>query len=223
MASLNKAKSFAFRLLFLLLLSVLLVVVILCLSVYRNIKRRHQEELSRIEDIAEETSKLLVIANSELVQLQGTHTTLEDKYLRLQHSFCMAYQNQLSELGRLCEIGISEIDAATIKSKAITASSERIEKLIKDIRERSDGQASLEKGINASLDNIIIKIRGDFPEFNDEDILFICYMAMHFDTTTIAFLANLSKANIRVKKHRYREKIFSKSTPNLELYRIVLQ
>ena len=93
----------------------------------------------------------------------------------------------------------------------------RIEKIIKDIRGKKDSQLSLEKEIDANLDSIITKIRNDFPEFEDEDILFICYMAMHFDTTTIAFLADISKSNVRVKKHRYREKIFSRSSSRISI------
>lgn len=211
-AALNKAESHILRLMF--LLAVLLFIGLIAIALYRyqSIKRKRQEELSKMEDIAEETSRLL-----------GIHQALEDKYLRLQQSFCSVYQNQLSELGRLCEKGISEIDAATIKNKAITVSTEKIEKIIKDIRGKKDSQLSLEKEIDANLDGIITKIRNDFPEFEDEDILFICYMAMHFDTTTIAFLADVSKTNIRVKKHRYREKIFSKPSPYLDLYHLVLQ
>lgn len=211
-AALNKAESRIFRLLFILALMFLFAVIVTGFYIFQSIKRKRQEELSKMEDIAEETSRLL-----------GIHQALEDKYLRLQQSFCSVYQNQLSELGRLCEKGISEIDAATIKNKAITVSTEKIEKIIKDIRGKKDSQLSLEKEIDANLDGIITKIRNDFPEFEDEDILFICYMAMHFDTTTIAFLADISKSNVRVKKHRYREKIFSRSSSSKDLYRVVLQ
>ena len=211
-AVLNKAESRIFRLLFLLALMFLFALMVIGLYIFQSIKRRRQEELSKMEVIAEETSRLL-----------GTNQALEDKYLRLQRSFCSVYQNQLSELGRLCEKGISEIDAATIKNKAITVSTEKIEKIIKDIRGKKDSQLSLEKEIDANLDSIITKIRKDFPEFEDEDILFICYMAMHFDSTTIAFLADISKSNVRVKKHRYREKLFSKPSSNQDLYRVVLQ
>lgn len=211
-AALNKAESRIFRLLFLLALMFLFAVIVTGFYIYQLIRRKRQEELSKMEDIAEETSRLL-----------GTNQALEDKYLRLQQSFCSVYQNQLSELGRLCENGISDIDAATIKNKAVTVSTEKIEKIIKDIRGKKESQLSLEKEIDANLDSIIAKIRKDFPEFEDEDILFICYMAMHFDSTTIAFLADISKSNVRVKKHRYREKILSKSSSNQDLYRVVLQ
>ena len=222
-AALNEAESRIFQLMF--LLAILSLASFFIIGLYWNQynKRRRQKEILRLEDIAEETSRLLHIANSDYCKLQGTHLALEDKYLSLQYSFCSAYQKQLSELGRLCEKGISDIDAATIKSRAIAISTEKIEKIIKVIGGKSEDQNNLEKEINANLDDVITKIRIDFPEFDDEDILFICYMAMHFDTTTIAFLADVSKTNIRVKKHRYREKIFSKPTSNLDLYRVVLQ
>ena len=222
-AALNKAESHILRLMF--LLAVLLFIGLIAIALYRyqSIKRKRQEELSKMEDFAEETSRLLHIANSDYHQLQGTHLVLEEKYIRLQQSFCSSYQSQLSELGRLCEKGISNIEAATIKNRAVAISTEKIEKIIKDIGGKKEGQDSLEKEIDSNLDGIITKIRKDFPEFDNEDILFICYMAMHFDTTTIAFLADISKTNIRVKKHRYREKIFSKPTSNLDLYRVVLQ
>ncbi len=221
LAALSKTKSHLYRLMFVLALLILAAILFLGYYYISFLKRKREEELSRIADIAEESSRLLAIANNDYQQLKGSHTDLEEKYFKLQHSFCLAYQNQLSELGRLCEKGISDSDAYSIKNRALTHTSARIEKFINDINRKASGQKELEKVINANLDNIITKIREDFPEFNNEDILFICYMAMHFDTTTIAFLADKTKTNIRVKRHRYREKLFSKNTPNSELYRVV--
>lgn len=79
----------------------------------------------------------------------------------------------------------------------------------------------LEVEINANLDNIIDKIRSDFPDLDNNDILFLCYMAIGFESPTIAMLCDISKNYARVKKSRFRELLFSKTSPHSELYHMV--
>ena len=80
----------------------------------------------------------------------------------------------------------------------------------------------LEDEINRNLDNVIAKFRSDFPETPNRDVLLMCYMILHFDTSTIAILTGLSKDNVRQKRHRLIKMIDSHPGSEDELYRILL-
>lgn len=92
---------------------------------------------------------------------------------------------------------------------------------VKDISNNSN-QRMLEKRIDADLDNVISKIRQDFSKYKDEDIRFICYVIIGLDSSSIAFLLNISKENVRVKRHRFRSKLMEYSGPNKELYQLFI-
>jgi hypothetical protein len=69
----------------------------------------------------------------------------------------------------------------------------------------------------------VSKLRNDFPDLNDKDILFVCYLILHFHTSTIAILTGYSKENVRQKRHRLQKKILSTPGPNAELYRLLIE
>ena len=94
--------------------------------------------------------------------------------------------------------------------------------LLKDISGDSEGQKKFEERIDGDLDGIISKIRKDFPKLNDEDIRFLCYMIVGFDSSTISFLMDMTKENVRVKRHRLRARIGKYSGLNKDLYALFL-
>ena len=108
----------------------------------------------------------------------------------------------------------------SIKEKAYHDVISSTQALFEEIASGSEGQKKFEARINADLDDIVSKIRSDFPKLKDDDIRFICYLIVGFDTSTISFLMDISKENVRVKKHRLREKLNGYAGPNETLYRL---
>ena len=81
-------------------------------------------------------------------------------------------------------------------------------------------QTKFESRINRDADNIIAKIRKDYPKYSEDDIRFICYIIAGFDTTTISVLMDISGENARVKKHRIRSRMLRDNGENAALYKI---
>ncbi len=227
-AALNEARAQKLSLALLLIIILALMSVILLLYHSRQRKIRHEIEMDRFETIAEEANRLLSIAENNNVFLQSENSLLKSekeslhtRLFILQRSFCRTYQNRLSELGRLCESFTPQLERNRIKSSLINYQSDRLSELISAIISGPKKQMELEVEINANLDNIINKIRSDFPNLDNNDILFLCYMAIGFESPTIAMLCDISKNYARVKKSRFRELLFSKTSPHSELYHIV--
>lgn len=66
-----------------------------------------------------------------------------------------------------------------------------------------------EEMIDAYVPGIITSIRADFPKLSDDDIRFLCYLIMGFDNTSISMLMNITRENVRVKRHRLKSKILT--------------
>lgn len=98
-----------------------------------------------------------------------------------------------------------------------------INKVLQEISGGSEGQVKFEQRINHDLYDIVAKIRTYFPNVSDEDIRFICYLIVGFNTSTISFLMDMTKENVRVKKYRIHKKFEKVDGPNGDLYKIFLK
>ena len=97
-----------------------------------------------------------------------------------------------------------------------------IGEVLKEISGKTATQKEFEKRINDELDGIIFKIRNNFPNLSDEDIRLICYLIVGFDTSSISFLMGISKENVRVKKHRIKERLHKKECDDIDLCKAFL-
>jgi hypothetical protein len=142
-----------------------------------------------------------------------------DKIKELRDMYVSLYQKRFYEIGKYYDAASSH-RLESIKEKAYHDVISSTQALFEEIASGSEGQKKFEARINADLDDIVSKIRSDFPKLKDDDIRFICYLIVGFDTSTISFLMDISKENVRVKKHRLREKLNGYSGPNETLYRL---
>ena len=128
----------------------------------------------------------------------------------LRKSFAQTYQRQFSELGHLFDYSSN----SKISEKAIRKYLEKTSDIIEDI----NGGKEFEARINQDLDNIMFKLRNDFPEFKESDFRFLSYVIVGFDATTRAIILNETQNNMRVKKARLIKRIESSNTENKPLY-----
>lgn len=101
--------------------------------------------------------------------------------------------------------------------------SSEIGKILSEISVQSGKQSKFEARINRDADNIIAKIRKDYPRYSEDDIRLICYIIAGFDATAISVLMGITGENARVKKHRIRGRLLRDTGANAELYRIWLE
>ena len=225
---LQKTKNANQRSLFLILFSVLLLSTLGLILVISRM--RHMAEKERLLLAAEEANRLLHDMQSQSLQereryasdLQAMVTDNDQKqqairYLR--NAYIALYQKQFSEISQYYNIASSP-DPESVSEKASKSMMASVKVLLEEISGGSSGQKSFEKRINDDLDQIVAKIRKDFPKYDEEDIRFICYVLTGFDTVSIALFMNMTKENVRVKKHRFRNKLKEYHGPNEELYNL---
>lgn len=187
-------------------------------------------EKDRLAQAVEESEKLLETVRNrakqekeerdkDIFDLKSRNEREQDKIKDLREVYVALYQKRFSEIGKYYDAASSH-RLESIKEKAYHDVISSTQALFEEIASGSEGQKKFEARINADLDDIVSKIRSDFPKLKDDDIRFICYLIVGFDTSTISFLMDISKENVRVKKHRLREKLNGYSGPNETLYRL---
>lgn len=187
-------------------------------------------EKDRLAQAVEESEKLLETVRNrakqekeerdkDIFDLKSHNERERDKIKELREMYVALYQKRFSEIGKYYDAASSH-RLESIKEKAYHDVISSTQALFEEIASGSEGQKKFEARINADLDDIVSKIRSDFPKLKDDDIRFICYLIVGFDTSTISFLMDISKENVRVKKHRLREKLNGYAGLNETLYRL---
>lgn len=187
-------------------------------------------EKDRLAQAVEESEKLLEMVRNrakqekeerdkDIFDLKSLNERERDKIKELRDMYVSLYQKRFCEIGKYYDAASSH-RLESIKEKAYHDVISSTQALFEEIASGSEGQKKFEARINADLDDIVSKIRSDFPKLKDDDIRFICYLIVGFDTSTISFLMDISKENVRVKKHRLREKLNGYAGPNETLYRL---
>lgn len=187
-------------------------------------------EKDRLAQAVEESERLLETVRNrakqekeerdkDIFDLKSRNERKRDKIKELRDMYVSLYQKRFYEIGKYYDAASSH-RLESIKEKAYHDVISSTQALFEEIASGSEGQKKFEARINADLDDIVSKIRSDFPKLKDDDIRFICYLIVGFDTSTISFLMDISKENVRVKKHRLREKLNGYSGPNETLYRL---
>ena len=207
-----------------------LMIIALLYVIFMKRKSTLIREKDRLKQAVEESERLLETvrnrANEEkserekdILDLKSRNEREQDKIKDLREMYVALYQKRFSEIGKYYDAASSH-RLESIKEKAYHDVISSTQALFEEIASGSEGQKKFEARINADLDDIVSKIRSDFPKLKDDDIRFICYLIVGFDTSTISFLMDISKENVRVKKHRLREKLNGYSGPNETLYRL---
>lgn len=187
-------------------------------------------EKDRLAQAVEESERLLETVRNrakqekeerdkDIFDLKSRNERERDKIKELRDMYVSLYQKRFYEIGKYYDAASSH-RLESIKEKAYHDVISSTQALFEEIASGSEGQKKFEARINADFDDIVSKIRSDFPKLKDDDIRFICYLIVGFDTSTISFLMDISKENVRVKKHRLREKLNGYSGPNETLYRL---
>lgn len=207
-----------------------LMIIALLYVIFMKRKSTLIREKDRLTQAVEESERLLETvrnrANEEkserekdILDLKSRNEREQDKIKDLREMYVALYQKRFSEIGKYYDAASSH-RLESIKEKAYHDVISSTQALFEEIASGSEGQKKFEARINADLDDIVSKIRSDFPKLKDDDIRFICYLIVGFDTSTISFLMDISKENVRVKKHRLLEKLNGYSGPNETLYRL---
>lgn len=187
-----------------------LMIIALLYVIFMKRKSTLIREKDRLTQAVEESERLLETvrnrANEEkserekdILDLKSRNEREQDKIKDLREMYVALYQKRFSEIGKYYDAASSH-RLESIKEKAYHDVISSTQALFEEIASGSEGQKKFEARINADLDDIVSKIRSDFPKLKDDDIRFICYLIVGFDTSTISFLMDISKENVRMSE-----------------------
>ena len=210
----------------------LLLILAFSFLAFLYFKRRRQlsEENERLLLAVDESERMLRImeldSDNIRVEFSKTISQIEEqasvqnrKVLELQKMYAGLYQKQFSDIGKYFDVSYL-VNPNKASQKIIKQVSSKINEILSEISAQSGKQTKFESRINRDADNIIAKIRKDYPKYSEDDIRFICYIIAGFDTTTISVLMDISGENARVKKHRIRSRMLRDNGENAALYKI---
>lgn len=76
----------------------------------------------------------------------------------------------------------------------------------------------MEEIVDTVNDNIIAKLRAQFPRFKVSDIDLLCYIYAGFSAPIISLLTGDSVANVYNRKSRLKSRIANSDTPDKDLF-----
>ena len=197
----------------------MIALLLLAYLIYKDMERSFEQERERQNNAVEESRVLL----RELTdKYEADKVQNKDKIRELRKVYMSLYQKQLKEIGKLYDAHTAHKKDAIIEI-ASKKSKETIAKILAELSGSSSGQRKFEQRINQDVDNVISKIRSDFPKFDDDDIRFISYLIAGFDSATISFLMDMKKDTVRVRRYRIKHMIAEYCGPNADMYKIVFE
>ena len=210
------AKDKRISILYILLAAAILIIVISALCLMYSIRaRKEKEEINRLETSAEESSRLLNILehnmdvikrqednnNRRIQELESNLRASAEMLSQMRTSYVQLFRKQFEQIATVFD-PYRTTQSREVRDQLYSS----IDNLLESLSDPS-AQERLEGIVDNNVSGIITSIKKDFPKFTSEDIRFICYMIMGFDNTSISVMLNLSKENVRVKRHRLRNRI----------------
>ena len=186
-----------------LLIAVGMVIVLRARS-RRNILIQRNENLTLLYD---ESQRMLESIKSEN----------EKKLSHLRSSFAKMYQSQFLAIGKMLDYNSNDAEAVYETAKSEYA--DKAKQILMSIKNEKGPQNAFEEMINGELDNIMTKLRNDYPSFTDYDFQFLSYVIVGFDATTRSILLDSTKNSMRVMKSKLIKRILANPTENIELYK----
>lgn len=210
----NKATRIKSQLLFTVIVGLFALITMVLLGQRRRVKAKmEKEELAQKCNAAEEMLSLLHEQDEDRVKAEET-------IRNLQVSFATMYQNQFSQIGRLYN---TNLDISLLADKGAQQYASLVSSVFSEISSKKQSQRDFEDRINHDLDNIMLKLRNDFPKFDEKTFRFLSYIIVGFKNPTIAAILNEKITTVSTRKSRLKQEIYSHPTPNTTLYKAFIR
>lgn len=197
-----------------------ILVLLLLLLLFQKRRRKLESEKDMLIRLCDESNRMLenirIQEENAIKEVSDKLRTTEDRLLKLRTSYARMYQSQLKSIGQILDYDYSNAkqQIEIYKSKY----SEWVESILNSLRYDQRNQKEFEKIINSELDNIMAKLRTDYPTFKEDDFRLLSYAIVGFDSTTCATLLDWPENRVRVYKTRLTQKIQTMNSDNIDLY-----
>lgn len=176
----------------------------------RNKLKKHLEELSALYQDSRQMIELQRENESAM------NARLEEKdvaLLNLRKQFATIYKSQYKALNDLCYAYLSPAKRDR-KDLLYEAAMRHVSAIVNE----KEPQVAFMSIVNDSLDNLLDKLRVDLPKHKDIDFVFLMYVIIGFDATTIASLLGYSVGTVYTKKNRLKNEITNLNSEYRDIY-----
>lgn len=207
------------------ILAIFIIVVVSSAAIFFLIRSKNliSKEKDRLRLAMDESERMSGIMRHDFEDkysaMKEESAAHERKVAELQRMYACLYRRQFSEIGKYCDASF-DCNPERASQKITRQVAAEISLVLSEVSVRHGNLSKFEDRLNRDADNIIAKIRKDYPRYSEDDIRFICYVVAGFDATTISVLMNMTGENARVKKHRIRMRLMGNTGENAELYRL---
>ena len=185
---------------------VLIVLSVLSVSLYVYIKKRreiaHKNELIK----------------QYLSSVQSLHSELAERDEKLKEVSSEIFGEAFKAIDELCCTYFEYSDNPKQQSAILS----HVKGLIDNISSKSY-LIQLEEQINGCYDNILQKLKSDFPSMLDNEYRLFCYLSAGFTTQAICLFLNCNSNAVYNRIYRLRKKIKDSSSVNKEQFLKYLQ
>lgn len=178
------------------------IAISLIVGVWIRARQRLLEKLEKISMLKEEVDMQLALLKESEVK----ETDYRKKYLSV-------YKNQYQLLNNLCALYLSP-SRSDPKEKVF----KEVESVLKVISNDKENPSHAEKIVNNAWDNIMNRIRKDYPSFSENDYKLIALSVMGFEAKTISLLMNYTPKTVYGKKARIKQRIADSSVAAKQEY-----
>ena len=178
------------------------IAISLIVGVWIRARQRLLEKLEKISMLKEEVDMQLALLKESEVK----ETDYRKKYLSV-------YKNQYQLLNNLCASYLSP-SRSDPKEKVF----KEVESVLKEISNDKENPSHAEIIVNNAWDNIMNRIRKDYPSFSENDYKLIALSVMGFEAKTISLLMNYTPKTVYGKKARIKQRIANSSVAAKQEY-----
>ena len=99
----------------------------------------------------------------------------------------------------------------------------QVKQLIGGFREKGEMLQELEQIVDMAHDDVMQKLRGEFPKMKEADIRLLCYIFGGFSPQVISLFIDDTVANVYARKSRLKSRIKASDAPDKELFITLLE
>lgn len=183
------------------LISVLSVLFIVAISLYVYIKKRR--EISHKNELIKQY----------LSSVQSLHSELAERDEKLKEVSSEIFGEAFKVIDELCCTYFEYSDNPKQQSAILN----HVKGLIGNISSKPY-LVQLEEQINGCYDNILEKLKSDFPMLSENEYMLSCYLCAGFTTQAICLFLNCNSSAVYNRISRLRKKIKDSTSENKELF-----
>lgn len=152
-----------------------------------------------------------------LDQLRDSKARIGERLASIQHVESRLRESISAQLERLDQLGRTFYEKPATKAQQESIY-RQVKQFFDSLSSDTDVRRELERTVNELNDDILIKLREQFPKFKPADIDLLCYIYAGFSAQIISVIVGDSVSNIYTRKSRLKTKISNSEVPDRELF-----